>query len=167
MNVAGLLFESTVKASLVIVLALAAIACLRRQSAALRHWILSAAIVASLVAPVLGLVTPSWRIPLDGIPKARQIAMTASSSAAARAASQPVRPDGPRHAGASISTIDAGTLIAAVWIAGAAVSILIQLVGLGRVAWVGSPARPWAGGRGAWWGEAATAPSTPACTARS
>ena len=45
MTLMSLLVESTVKASLVMLAALAAVTCLRRQSAALRHWMLSAAIV--------------------------------------------------------------------------------------------------------------------------
>src|SRR5258708_1005398 len=123
--VVGLLFESTVKASLVMLLALATVACLRRQSAALRHWILSAAIVASLAAPVLGLVTPSWRIPLDAIPKARLIAMTASPSAAARVATQAAGDDRSRRAAAPVSTTATGTLIGTVWLAGVGVSMLM------------------------------------------
>src|SRR5258707_15257756 len=67
MSLMGLLLETTVKSSLVVLAALIAVACLRRRSAALRHWILSAAIVAATVSPVLGLVTPSWHLPVDAI----------------------------------------------------------------------------------------------------
>ena len=54
MSLTAMLLESTVKASVVMLAALIAVACLRRRSAALRHWILSAAIVAAMAAPLLG-----------------------------------------------------------------------------------------------------------------
>ena len=77
MSLTGLLLEITVKSSLVVLTALVAVACLRRRSAALRHWILSAAIVAAIVSPVLGLVTPSWHVPLDGITRPQLIGAVA------------------------------------------------------------------------------------------
>ncbi len=82
MNQLPLLIESTVKASLVILAAFAAIVCFRRRgSAAMRHWILSAAIVAATAAPLLGAVVPSWRVPLDAIPRPRLIAPAPASDA--------------------------------------------------------------------------------------
>ena len=81
MNQLPLLIESTVKASLVMLAAFAAIACFRRRgSAAMRHWILSAAIVAATAAPLLGAVVPSWHVPFGAIPRPRLIAPTAASS---------------------------------------------------------------------------------------
>ncbi len=44
-------------------MALAAAAALRRHSAALRHWILTVAIVCALAAPLLELGLPAWRLP--------------------------------------------------------------------------------------------------------
>src|SRR4051794_20721410 len=88
MSLTGLLLETTVKSSLVVVAALVAVACLRRRSAALRHWILSAAIVAAIMSPVLGLVTPSWHVPLDVIAKPQLIG-TGTPSAAVRRPAQP------------------------------------------------------------------------------
>ena len=86
MSLAGLLLETTVKSSLVMLGALVAVACLRRRSAAFRHWILSAAIVAAMAAPVLGLVTPSWHVPVDAITRAQLINAVVRPAAARRPA---------------------------------------------------------------------------------
>jgi hypothetical protein len=82
MTLMSLLVETSLKASLVMLVALAAVTCLRRQSAALRHWMLSAAIVAALAAPLAGLVIPSWHLPLDALPRPRLIATPAPAAAA-------------------------------------------------------------------------------------
>ena len=55
-----LLLETAVRVSLVIVLALAVLALLRRRSAAMRHWILAAAIVCAATMPALQSVAPRW-----------------------------------------------------------------------------------------------------------
>ena len=144
----GLLLESTVKASIVMLAALAAVACLRRQSAALRHWILSAAIVAAMAAPLLGQVMPSWHVPLGPGP----IATAPSPSRATPARSPSEALAIPIAARAALPVT--GPLVTATWIAGAGVSLLILLVGLGRLAWVASSARRVTDGR---WAAAADA----------
>jgi TonB family protein len=149
MTLIGLLLESTVKASIVMLAALIAVACLRRRSAALRHWILSAAIVAALATPLLGLVTPAWHVPLGPGPIA-----TAPSPRAA--VTPPPSPRDTRGApGVARASMPApGPIVTAAWIAGAGVSVLILLVGLGRLAWVASSARRVTHGR---WTAAADA----------
>ena len=149
MSLMALLLESTVKASIVMLAALIAVACLRRRSAALRHWILSAAIAAATVAPLLGLVTPSWRIPLGPLP--RPLAVTSATQVAAapaRAARETVAVP------SAVRTFlpATGRLVAGTWLAGAGISVLILLVGLGRLAWIASTARRVADGR---WADAA------------
>jgi beta-lactamase regulating signal transducer with metallopeptidase domain len=124
----------------VVLAALVAVACLRRRSAALRHWILSAAIVAATVSPVLGLVTPSWHVPLDAITRPQLIA-AAVPQAPARRPGQSATGTG-RHEEAASASPSAAVLVSTAWLAGAGASILILLVGLGRLAWVASAARP-------------------------
>ena len=148
MSVAALLLESTVKASLVMLAALAAVACLRRRSAALRHWLLSAAIVAAMAAPFLGLVTPAWHVPLDALPRPAAMAVPAAITGPSPRSTAVT----PRSAGADVSHGAPGALIEGAWIAGVGVSLLILCVGLGRLAWIASSARRVAGGR---WAEVA------------
>src|SRR2546430_14798046 len=51
------------KTSLIRPLGMAAAFALRRRSAALRHWILAAAVVCAATAPVLWSLAPSWTLP--------------------------------------------------------------------------------------------------------
>jgi beta-lactamase regulating signal transducer with metallopeptidase domain len=54
------LLDCALRASVVISLAVAALPLMRRQSAALRHSVLAAAIVCSLAIPVIAVVVPAW-----------------------------------------------------------------------------------------------------------
>ena len=58
-----LLAAALLDVSAVLLVALAANALLRRQSAALRHWILTVAILSALAAPALELTLPTWTLP--------------------------------------------------------------------------------------------------------
>ena len=58
-----LLAAAVMDVSIVLLVALAAAAALRRHSAALRHWILTVAIACALAAPLLELGLPAWRLP--------------------------------------------------------------------------------------------------------
>ena len=152
MSLPGLLAEMTIKSSLMVLAALAAVACLRSRSAALRHWILSAAILAATVSPILGLVTPSWHVPLDAIPRPRLVGAMAPL-AVSRVPAQPGRDADPRHDAASApATTRAARIVSATWLAGVGASILMLLAGLGRLGGIASTARPVADGR---WAAAA------------
>ena len=58
-----LLAAAVLDVSAVLLVALAANTMLRRQSAALRHWILTVAILSALAAPALELAMPTWTLP--------------------------------------------------------------------------------------------------------
>src|SRR5215471_16912223 len=53
-----------IKVSLIVLCGLAATALLRRRSAAMRHFVLAAAIICAGASPLLEQVVPSWRLPL-------------------------------------------------------------------------------------------------------
>jgi beta-lactamase regulating signal transducer with metallopeptidase domain len=141
MNQLPFLIESTVKASLVMLAAFAAIACFRRRSAALRHWILSAAIVAAMAAPLLGAVVPSWHVPLGAIPRPRLIAASAPSSAARVVPRSSASEETAPRITTGVSLTGAAALVGTAWAAGAGISVLILIVGLCRLAWIASSAR--------------------------
>src|SRR5712692_1231853 len=53
-----------IKISLIVLCGLAAAAVLRKRSAALRHWVLAAAILCAGATPLLEPIVPSWHVPL-------------------------------------------------------------------------------------------------------
>ena len=54
------LMDCTIKTSVILLIALSAVIGLRRQSAAVRHWILSAAVVCAAIVPIAAPLMPSW-----------------------------------------------------------------------------------------------------------
>ncbi len=59
----AVLFDSALKVCVVMLVGLVATALLRRQSAALRHSVLSAGILGAAVTPLLSTVVPRWEPP--------------------------------------------------------------------------------------------------------
>ncbi len=59
-----LLVESAIKVAIIVLVALACLPLLRKRPAALRHWLLAAAIVCGATAPVVSLAIPAWRLPV-------------------------------------------------------------------------------------------------------
>jgi TonB family protein len=141
MSAMSLLVESTVKMSLIVLMALAATALLRKRPAALRHWILSAAIACAAAVPVMGLVLPSWHVPFNTMSSPRLVAPPDQSVTTGGTPQQhlsgPVRED----VFAPTATVTAGRLLAAIWTAGAGGNLLILFVGLARLARIASRAR--------------------------
>ena len=152
MSAMGLLLESTLKISIVVLIALAAAALSRRRSAALRHWILSAAIVCAAAMPLLTSVVPSWSVPVAGMSAPGWI----SGSDGAPVGNPAVRPASSREGPADVPPLHGG--------AGLRPSSAVTrprrdldcrgrdqrtdpVVGLGRLRWMASRARQVEGGR--------------------
>ncbi len=117
-----------IKVSLVILLALTVTALLRRRSAALRHWVLAAALACAAVLPALELVAPAW----DVRPSTEFGSLTALPGDVAPPAL--VATPAP-------STWRPETMLMLLWIAGIAFSLLILFAGFTRLFWLTSRAR--------------------------
>ncbi len=133
---AALLLESTVQFSLVAGLALAATMCLRKRSAALRHWILAGAVAGTALAPPLGRLVPSWQLPLnlplDGA--TRSIGSRFTPPASQPAAPQPAAHEAlPAPAAPRELVIPDAYVLVVMWAAGAAANGAILLAGLWRL----------------------------------
>jgi TonB family protein len=136
----------TVQVSVLVVAAFLAVAALRRFSAALRHWVLSAAVVAAAALPALQAVVPDWG---SGFWPAPVITVPASHSAAATSTGSSL-PDTPGAAPlrGRAGTADAGRprswagMLLAVWLIGAAVGFALLGAGLARLAFLDRRARP-------------------------
>jgi TonB family protein len=141
------------KASVIVLVALAATLGLRKRSAAVRHWILSAAIVCAAATPALELVVPSWHIAF-GSPAVRPpqhaVRPGAASSPVRTGAAAPFdssRPAGDVE-GETAVPASVTSLLTVAWIAGVTVSLGLLAIGLGRLAWLASRSRritsgPW------------------------
>lgn len=136
-----LLLESALKVSVVLLAALAAAACFRRQSAALRHWIVTTAVLSSLCVPTLAVVLPRWHIEMNAPRVLSRFAVSSPSAPQAppdAAAATPT--NAPEPGGAP--PIDLARAAFGLWAAGAALGMLFLGVGLGRLALLARQARP-------------------------
>jgi len=147
------LFEITLKVSSVLLVALLVSALLRKRSAALRHWVLTAAVACSLSVPVLLPILPAWyRIPLwdtyspassvpaAGMPSAAPVTNLQGTAAEATFSRLPDTSMPSRR-------VDLSMLLQAIWLAGSLGALGVLLVGLGRLWWLASRARSIEGGR--------------------
>ena len=142
------------KASVIVLVALAATMLMRKRSAAVRHWILSAAIVCAAAMPGLELIVPPWHVAFGtpptherGVPLRRSAGAAMAPIASTTPASESTRPapDAPSDAAARP---DVASLLMTVWVAGISVSIVLLAIGLARLAWIASRSRrlttgPW------------------------
>ena len=143
----SLLVENAVKVSLILATALAAVAIFRHRSAALRHWMLSTALVCAVLAPAFRPIAPSWSVTLDPTTSVSQVlAGLPQTPGAALSASRP----SPAVPSATASPVDWGRVAGWTWITGAALSLLLLAVGFARLAWIAARSAPittgpWAG----------------------
>ena len=124
----------TVKTSLILALAMLAALALRRRSAALRHWILAAAITCAAASPVLGSLVPSWTLPGLAAPAATR---TPESSVSFR----PVGAPASRVVAAASAPASqrmpllgwAASLVVPVWLIGMALNLGVLAIGMSRL----------------------------------
>jgi beta-lactamase regulating signal transducer with metallopeptidase domain len=127
-----LLLEAAIKISLVIVLGLVAATMLRGRPAALRHWILAAAIAAALATPLLMGLAPSWSLPVDGSRIEQPAPQPARASRPeGRIGIATTGAGGPASTAAAESPVDPALALVLFWIAGVA----LHLGGLGVGLW--------------------------------
>ena len=137
------------KASAIVLVALAATTLMRKRSAAVRHWVLSAAIVCAAATPVLERVVPAWHLALGSAPPVQGRELPSSRVVAsprpAATSSTALRPEPPRPNPGALSGAVAmpslTSLLTAMWIAGVSISIGLLVVGLGRLTWLASRSR--------------------------
>jgi beta-lactamase regulating signal transducer with metallopeptidase domain len=140
------------KISLIILGGLAASFLLRHRSAALRHWVLAAAIVCAAAVPLFEAIVPAWRLPIAA-PAAfepyvddsqERVAVTAppSRGVSQNSAGRPATP-----ANRTAFEFDFSGSLVSIWIAGTLVSLSILVVGILRMRWLASRSRPVTRGR--------------------
>jgi beta-lactamase regulating signal transducer with metallopeptidase domain len=145
------------KMTAVLLLALGAIALLRHRSAALRHWVLATAIACAALMPMLEIVVPAWPLPLGapGELRPRPAVAVAAARGDPTASAQPlvdqieVSTAVPRPL-TNVLALDARRWLQPIWLAGAFLSLLVLLTGLGRLTWLAARSRRIVDGR---WSE--------------
>ena len=127
-----------IKVSLIVLLGLATMSLLRKRSAALRHWVLAAAIVCAAATPLLERVVPVWHLPVSASLFGRRVEplalfipihereMTNPTGDAGQTRFVPVQP---------ATTL---RMLGPIWLAGFAASLSFLLVGFARLAWLAS-----------------------------
>jgi TonB family protein len=134
-----LLLDLTIRSSIIILVALAASALLRRRSAALRHCVLAAGVFSAAAVLPLSLVLPAWDLPLPAATPAQEPAAPALVPALAA-----MRQSDP----AALEPAGILQLVAIVWGTGLVVGAAMLLAGFGRLVWTASRAErlregPW------------------------
>ena len=126
------LFNTSVTVSLVVLCGIGAAAMLRSRSAALRHWILSAAVMCALAAPLLQVVAPSWHLPR----------MSPSAVTTLTTYRVPVAQGEPRGAvpeiTATATSFNFAPAFVPLWLAGAAISLSVLFIAMTRLTWIAS-----------------------------
>jgi TonB family protein len=142
--------DVALKASLVAAAALAVTALLRGRSAAVRHWILTVAVVCVAALPLLTTVAPTWQLPIATSappPAAGGVSSTVSVTIVPPPANASTRD--ARHQNAEESAFSLlparlsllpSTFFLILWLSGAAVCGVALLVGLIRLRLVGAGA---------------------------
>jgi TonB family protein len=130
-----------IKASAILLIGLLAAALLRRQSAALRHWVLASAIACAAAMPVVQLIAPAWQIPMTAFLTSHQndVSLAAGATLTEWLADGPAI--GTQPGVASGQRILALSSLVQIWLMGVVTSLSLLLVGLGRLAWVTSRSR--------------------------
>jgi TonB family protein len=134
------LLNTTLKISLILVVALIASAILRRRSAAVRHFVLAAALACAAATPALRLVVPAWQATAGTWLTASRVVLVDRPLA--------VLDDSP--AAVSTDTVSTrgrwGTAAMArslglIWMVGVVGCLVSLMVGLARLGWLASRAR--------------------------
>jgi beta-lactamase regulating signal transducer with metallopeptidase domain len=129
-----------IKVSLVVLAGLTVARLLRSQSAALRHWVLWAAIACAAVVPAVEPLVPGWNIrppsPRSEMRAQRPVAVVPGPQAIVESTAR--HEVGPSPRAFRITRSDAAWALWPIWMTGAGIGFLLLLVGLGRLTWLAS-----------------------------
>jgi TonB family protein len=137
MSAISLIVDATIKVSVLLAIALVAVAALRKRSAAVRHWVMAVAIGFAATIPLLGLVVPAWELPL-GVGSPVQPSVVHPTEGLASPFGLPeqvIVSDDRSHERSSAARLVLVTrVLGSIWIAGVVINVGILLVGIGRLA---------------------------------
>ena len=126
------------KVSIVLLAALAATAALRHRSAALRHWVLAAAVTSALVVPALAAIVPAWSLATSANPAPRP----AAGSALVEATFTVAHDGTTAPPQAASDPLDVARAVLVTWALGALAAGAVLLLGLVRLRGLARRATP-------------------------
>jgi TonB family protein len=133
--------DAAARAAIVLGVALAVLALLHARSAALRHWILTVAMLLAAIAPAATAVLPSWNPGFGAGAGHSAVDPAVTSGISFALAGAPAR-DPVRDAGAP----GVGAWLVRLWALGIVVFLGVLVVGLVRLAWLARRSAPLTGG---------------------
>jgi len=145
-----MLIELTIKSSLVLIVALASVAAMRRWSAARRHVILASALIATLALPAIAAVGPHWWVPSSSafskaseLAHSRPIGVRPSLTDGSTWGLQPLQKrGGTSNVPSRWSVDDWVRLLTIVWLVGAGISVVRLFHGITSAARLAHDAHP-------------------------
>ena len=132
--------EIGLRATVVVLMALLASVALRRRSAALRHWVLAAGILAAAAVAPLGLALPAWNLPAR--PPRAETPVTSLVGGKLPIGAAAVSSSRPERRAVPAASLSIAPIVNLVWAAGVFVGILTMLVSLRRLSRLTDAARP-------------------------
>ena len=123
--------DMMLRSSLVVAVGLAGVWLLRRQPAAFRHWLLAAALALAAAQPVINAIAPAWQMPAS----VTAVEIDGPIFDSTVQTDQLVLTTAPRAV-----NIDWRRVLIVLWSAGAAINLLIMLLGAAWLSWLGSRA---------------------------
>jgi TonB family protein len=122
-----------VKSSIVLLAALSVLPFLGRQSAAMRHAVLTIGLVSALAVPVISSIVPAWHFQANVVPGTDVIPAEAAQTSAGSDAANVSAPEKQRL---PVSAIALG-----IWLSGACIAEFVILAGIFRIAWLAFQSR--------------------------
>lgn len=147
----SILLDLTVKVSIIVLLAFAAAQLLQRRSAAVRHWVLAAAIACAAASPLLALMAPSWHIDLGTGSSVQRADLPVSRPAPSNSSQAMLPPPGESvETVASVQdertvldqAITVADLLFPIWVTGVVAGLCVLLIGFARLVWIESRSAP-------------------------
>lgn len=130
----NLLIELALESTAILLAALALVAGLRRQSAALRHWVLAVALGCVALAPAIGALAPSWAPSLAPLPQFAELKWRVTDVAQLTGApSTSARRPAPAVSRQPEAVPSLTSAVLPVWIAGALAALAVLAVGMWRL----------------------------------
>jgi TonB family protein len=150
------LFEGAIKISAILLVALFAGVVLKKQSAALRHWVLAIAVACALATPLLSRIVPDWLgaplwnrgVALDAGQATHAGQRPSREAAGAQSVAVQTEFSVALKSQAAFESLNTGRVVQGVWLFGSVVSAFLLLLGATRLWWLASRARdidtgPW------------------------